>query len=191
VPRPRREQQILAAAVEQFGLHGYDTASVAAVGARVGVTKTLVHHYFGSKRDLHLACLAWAGDELLADLETALARSAADPDPEAALRCLFALLERRREPWLLLADALQQGAGGLVPAVGRCRVAVDRIASACTAGLVHAGADEDTAESAALRQGWWGLITGMVRWWTRHPEQSAGTMSDRCARLLAVTSPVG
>ncbi|WP_051944439.1 TetR/AcrR family transcriptional regulator [Streptacidiphilus rugosus] len=191
MPRPRREQQILAAAVEQFGLHGYDAASVAAVGARVGVTKTLVHHYFGCKRDLHLACLAWAGEELLADLESTLVRASADGDPEAALHNLFTLLERRRETWLLLSDALQQGAGSLVPAVGRCRVAIDRVASACTAGLVHPGADEDTAESAALRQGWWGLVTGMVRWWARHPEQPARTMADRCARLLAVTSPVG
>jgi AcrR family transcriptional regulator len=190
VPRAHRERQILAAAVEQFELNGYDAASVGAIGAQVGVTKTLVHHYFGCKRDVHRACLAWASNELLADIEADPGRSSPGAEPEVALRSLFTAIEDRRAMWLLLSDALHRGQGELIPAVDRCRDAVDRIASACTAGLLHAAADEDSAESAALQQGWWGLVTGLVRWWTRHPEQSAHAMADRCARLLAIPTPV-
>ncbi|MCX5372470.1 TetR/AcrR family transcriptional regulator [Streptomyces sp. NBC_00103] len=72
VPRARREQQILAAATEEFGRNGYEGTSLAAVAARVGVTKTLLHQYFGAKHDLYLACLVPAADRILSAIRTAM-----------------------------------------------------------------------------------------------------------------------
>ncbi|MFE6822019.1 TetR/AcrR family transcriptional regulator [Streptomyces sp. NPDC057690] len=72
VPRARREQQILAAATEEFGRHGYEGTSLAAVAARVGVTKTLLHQYFGAKHDLYLACLVPAADRILSAIRAAM-----------------------------------------------------------------------------------------------------------------------
>lgn len=72
VPRARREQQILAAATEEFGRNGYEGTSLAAVAARVGVTKTLLHQYFGAKHDLYLACLVPAADRILSAVRTAM-----------------------------------------------------------------------------------------------------------------------
>ncbi|MER8091849.1 TetR/AcrR family transcriptional regulator [Streptomyces goshikiensis] len=77
VPRARREEQILAAATEEFGSRGYAAASLPAVAARVGVTKTLLHQYFGAKQDLYLACLAPVGDRLVAVVRAAVAEGAA------------------------------------------------------------------------------------------------------------------
>ncbi|MFJ5636475.1 TetR/AcrR family transcriptional regulator [Streptomyces goshikiensis] len=77
VPRARREEQILAVATEEFGSRGYAAASLPAVAARVGVTKTLLHQYFGAKQDLYLACLTPVGDRLVAVIRAAVAEGAA------------------------------------------------------------------------------------------------------------------
>lgn len=63
VPTPRRRgrprggesgarERILQAAVEEFGEHGYDPATIRGIAARAGVDSALVHHYFGTKADL-------------------------------------------------------------------------------------------------------------------------------------------
>ncbi|WP_417554773.1 TetR family transcriptional regulator [Microbacterium sp.] len=44
--------RIAAAAVTEFGEHGYDGATVRGIAARAGVDAALVHHYFGAKADL-------------------------------------------------------------------------------------------------------------------------------------------
>lgn len=54
--RPRggsdSRERILAAAVDEFGEHGYDGATVRSIAGRAGVDSALVHHYFGTKADL-------------------------------------------------------------------------------------------------------------------------------------------
>ncbi len=64
-PEVRREQ-ILAAAQGLFEERGYDVVSMSDVADAAEVTRGLVHHYFGSKRDLYMevvrALLAEAPD---------------------------------------------------------------------------------------------------------------------------------
>jgi AcrR family transcriptional regulator len=50
-----RRDQILAAAAELFRRSEYSSVPLAEVAQRAGVTRGLVHHYFGSKRGLYLA----------------------------------------------------------------------------------------------------------------------------------------
>lgn len=54
--RPRggsdSRERIIAAAVDEFGEHGYDGSTIRSIAARAGVDSALVHHYFGSKADL-------------------------------------------------------------------------------------------------------------------------------------------
>lgn len=54
--RPRgvsdARERIIAAAVEEFGEHGYEAATIRLIAARAGVDSALVHHYFGTKADL-------------------------------------------------------------------------------------------------------------------------------------------
>lgn len=53
-PRGRTDarERILTAAVEEFGEHGYDAATIRLIADRAGVDPALVHHYFGTKADL-------------------------------------------------------------------------------------------------------------------------------------------
>jgi AcrR family transcriptional regulator len=53
---PGRER-VLAAALELFGERGYDATSIADIGDRAGIAKSLLYHYFGSKAKLYEAVL--------------------------------------------------------------------------------------------------------------------------------------
>lgn len=54
--RPRggtdSRERILAAAVDEFGEHGYEGSTIRSIATRAGVDSALVHHYFGTKADL-------------------------------------------------------------------------------------------------------------------------------------------
>lgn len=188
VPRAHREQQIVAAATEEFGRRGYSAASLAAIAARVGVTKTLLHQYFGPKQDLYLACLTPVGDQLLDAMRVAMAQApgTASHVPLAVLRSIFAVLEGRREAWFVLYDASLPPDSDPARSAERYRTAIDQLAATGTADLLDAAGSTDPLDADALAYAWRGLVTALVRWWIKHPEQSPDAMAERCARLFAV-----
>jgi len=58
--RPGRSgtrEAILAAARESFTAAGYDGASIRNIAERASVDPALVHHYYGSKRELFIAAI--------------------------------------------------------------------------------------------------------------------------------------
>ncbi|WP_354637569.1 TetR/AcrR family transcriptional regulator [Kitasatospora camelliae] len=190
VPRAVREQQILAAATEEFGRRGYAAANLAAIAARVGVTKTLLHQYFGTKQDLYLACLAPAGDLLLDVIRTAMAQDGGPVGPRTpllVLRGIFTVLEGRREAWFVLYDTSLPPDSEPARVAAHYRGAIDRLAAAGTADLLRAAGSTDPLDADALAHAWRGLVTALVRWWIKHPDQSPDAMADRCARLFAAT----
>lgn len=67
--REERIVEILQAARELFGEHGYEATSVAEIAARVGVVEGTVYKYFDSKRDLLLKVLAQWYEGLFGDYE--------------------------------------------------------------------------------------------------------------------------
>ncbi|MFE3606661.1 TetR/AcrR family transcriptional regulator [Streptomyces goshikiensis] len=211
VPRARREEQILAAATEEFGSRGYAAASLPAVAARVGVTKTLLHQYFGAKQDLYLACLTPVGDRLVAVIRAAVAEGAAAVAPSAAgpsaagpsaagpaaavagtpllvLRAIFTALEGRREAWFLVYETSLPPDSEAARRAAEYRSAVNRLAADGTAGLLAAAGHEDPLDADALNHVWQGLVATLVRWWIKHPDQSPDAMARRCARLFAVAA---
>lgn len=189
VPRARREQQILAAATEEFGRHGYGAASLAAIAARVGVTKTLLHQYFGAKEDLFLACLTPVGDQLLDAMRAAMAEgdATASRTPLRVLRGIFTALDGRREAWFVLYDASLPADSEPARTAARYRTAIDQLAATGTADLLRATGSPDPLDADALKYAWRGLVTALVRWWINHPDQSPDAMAERCARLFAAT----
>ncbi|MEU8936755.1 TetR/AcrR family transcriptional regulator [Streptomyces goshikiensis] len=203
VPRARREEQILAAATEEFGSRGYAAASLPAVAARVGVTKTLLHQYFGAKQDLYLACLTPVGDRLVAVIRAAVAEgaaagpsvtapSAAGPPaagtPLLVLRAIFTALEGRREAWFLVYETSLPPDSEAARRAAEYRAAVNRLAADGTAGLLAAAGHADPLDADALNHVWQGLVATLVRWWIKHPDQSPDAMARRCARLFAVAA---
>ncbi|MFD6493764.1 TetR/AcrR family transcriptional regulator [Streptomyces sp. NPDC059944] len=192
VPRAARERQVLAAATEEFGLHGYEATTVAAVAARVGVTKPLLHHYFGSKEDLYLACLNPVGDGLLDAVRDAMAEHATEtaPTPLRVMGALFAALDGRREAWFVLYDGTLPPGSAAARRAAYYRGAIDDLAAIGTAGLLQEAGAGDPLDADALKYAWRGLCTALVRWWANHPEQSPEAMTRRCARLFAASRSI-
>jgi AcrR family transcriptional regulator len=196
VARAERERQVLAVATEEFGRHGYEATTVAAIAARVGVTKPLVHQYFGAKQDLYLACLEPVGERLLAAIRAAMADTGPGvgpgvrPTPLRVLHGLFAALDGQREAWFVLyAESLPPDSEAARRAA-HYRRAVDDLAATGAADILAAAGFHDPLDADALMYAWRGLTTALVRWWILHPDQSPEAMARRCARLFAVGGTV-
>ncbi|WP_405550178.1 TetR/AcrR family transcriptional regulator [Streptomyces globisporus] len=191
VPRARREAQILAAAVEEFGRHGHASASMASIARRVGVTKPLLYTYFGSKDGLYLACLEHIAQRLVSAIEDAMepdphrAGPAASRVPPRVLAAVFDVLEEQREAWFVLYDRTLKPGSDLRGAAHAHRAAIDDLAASGTADVLRGQGNEDPLDADALKHLWTGTVGALVGWWISHPEQSAAEMTARCARLLA------
>ena len=100
-------ERIAAAAVHEFGDHGYDGATLRAIAARADVDAALVHHYFGSKADLFAAV---AGFPMRPDIEVpAILRGDRDQAGERIVRFVLQSFERpevRKRGIMLLRTAV-------------------------------------------------------------------------------------
>ncbi|MFC9583525.1 TetR/AcrR family transcriptional regulator [Streptomyces yangpuensis] len=189
VPRHHRQQQILEAATQEFGTRGYAAASLPAIAERVGVTKTLLHQYFGTKEDLYLACLVPVGDRLLNTVRTAMGRDGTTAHtPLRVLESIFTALEGRREAWFVLYDTTLPADGAAARRAAEYWSAIDDLAAGGTADLLRATGSADPLDADALKYVWRDLVATLVRWWVKHPDQSPEAMTRRCARLFAAAA---
>jgi AcrR family transcriptional regulator len=73
-PRRRREQ-ILDAANALFAERAYDEVSIEDIASAAGVTRGLVHHYFGGRKDVYIGLLERLGAQREQDLRPPVGRS--------------------------------------------------------------------------------------------------------------------
>ncbi|MFD7256728.1 TetR/AcrR family transcriptional regulator [Streptomyces sp. NPDC059874] len=189
VPREHRRQQMLEAATKEFGTRGYAAASLPAIAARVGVTKTLLHQYLGTKEDLYVACLVPVGERLLDAIRTAMGPDGTAPHtPLRVLHGIFTALEGQREAWFVLYDTTLPPGGEAARRASEYWSAIDRLAAGGTAELLRAAGSTDPLDADALKYVWRDLVATLVRWWVKHPEQSPEAMTQRCSRLFAAAA---
>src|SRR3954469_570594 len=72
----RRREQILDAANALFAERAYDEVSIEDIATAAGVTRGLVHHYFGGRRDVYIALLERLGAQREEHLRPPVGRSA-------------------------------------------------------------------------------------------------------------------
>src|SRR5947209_12784124 len=95
-----RRRQILTHARRLFSEHPYAAVSTADIAREAGVARGLLHHYFGTKRDLYL--------EVVRTLMRMPSNPVPPPRPGHGIRAVIAesvdrwlaLLERNRGAWL-------------------------------------------------------------------------------------------
>lgn len=108
---PDTRAAILAAARERFAVAGFPATSVRAIAADAGVDPALVHHYFGTKRDLFMAALEFPVDprEVLAPVVAAGPAEAG----EGIVRALLSVWDdpERRLPLVAMARTLLDPSG--------------------------------------------------------------------------------
>ena len=186
VPRPEREQQIVAVAVSEFAARGYARASMVEIAAHAGISKPLIYQYFGSKDGLYLAGLNAVAGQLLDSLETA----ELDVDDSVSsrihpLRAVFEALEFQRDAWRLLNDPSVPADGPIAEALAGYRARFAELAASGSARFLAARGIRSDADVSALTQVWLGIVDSLVSWWLEHPDESAAAMVDRCARLMS------
>ena len=94
--------KVLEAGLELFGERGYHATSIADIGERAGIAKSVLYHYFGSKAGLYEAIAESQTGALLERVEAAVP---ADPNAarlRAGVDAYLAFLADRPATWRLL-----------------------------------------------------------------------------------------
>ena len=72
----QRREQLLDVANDLFAERGYEEVSVEDIARSAGVTRGLVHHYFGGRKDVYIALLERLGTLLEDELRPPAGRDA-------------------------------------------------------------------------------------------------------------------
>jgi AcrR family transcriptional regulator len=110
-PVPRRakirpdepgHEKVLAAGLELFGERGYHETSIADIGARAGIAKSVLYHYFGSKAGLYEAIAEAEAGALLEQVAAAVPEDPEAPRLRAGVDAFLAYLADHPAAWRLL-----------------------------------------------------------------------------------------
>ena len=107
------QEAILDAALEAFAQAGYEAMSVRELTRQLGVSHTLVNHYFGSKWELWRAAVEHGFREAAGELRGMLEENVGRPDPvdviRTSVRRAVVLLARRPAVARILAEESARG----------------------------------------------------------------------------------
>ena len=187
VPRAEREALILDAAAWELSQRGYAGTTLAQVAQRAGISKPLIHAYFDSKEGLYCACVRRAGEEVTSRIAEVLEAPQASALGQAVdvLHAMYVALEPRPHDWKVLLDTtLPPGSAAEETARHYRRLLIGQGAQGLSG--TYSGQLDDPKDLSALVYVWTNVVTAMVNWWLRNPDQSAQQMTDRSGRLFAL-----
>ena len=159
-----RRDSILAAARRVFIRSSPTEASTADIAREAGVTRGLVHHYFGTKRELYLAVVAELAASLPEVVRTDLRHLSVDEMVDANATSWLDAIERDRELWLALLGVEVVGRDPEVEALMSAArdAAIDRMAQN------QARDAEPTPELRLVLRSYLGAAEAAVREWAMY-----------------------
>jgi len=158
----QRREQILDAANALFSERGYDEVSVEDIASSAGVTRGLVHHYFGGRKEVYIALLERLGAEREERLAPPVGRSARARIADSVSRWLD-WTEQNRAIWLA---TIGRGEDIADPDVRRVVTDLVRRAVALVAAR-HADIAADSPRLRYALECWTGLNRSATRRWLR------------------------
>jgi AcrR family transcriptional regulator len=159
----QRREQILDAANALFAERGYDEVSVEDIAGSVGVTRGLVHHYFGGRKEVYIALLERLGAQREEQLQPPVGRSARARLADSVSRWLD-WTEQNRTIWLA---TLGRGEDIADPDIRHVVTGLARRAVAILA-TQHADIADDTPRLRYALECWTGLNRAATRRWLQH-----------------------
>ena len=158
----QRRDQILDAANALFAERAYDEVSIEDIASSAGVTRGLVHHYFGGRKDVYIGLLERLGAQREEQLRPPVGRSARARVADSVSRWLD-WTEANRTMWL---STIAQGEDIADPEVSRV---VADLVSRATALLAtyHSDIAEDSPRLRYALECWTGLNRAATRRWLR------------------------
>lgn len=188
VPREQREQQLLDIATLEFGNRGYVNASLAEIVSAAGVSKPLVYAYFGSRDELHAACVHRAGKALVAAVAEAQAAHGAHGKALATLTAIFRALDGRTQNWRIIYDSTLPRPGAAFETARHYQEALNTMGSEGVAEILADAGILGPDDHSLLLTLWFSIVSTTVSWWGDHPENTPDDMTDRCVRLFTAVS---
>ncbi|MCX5046614.1 TetR/AcrR family transcriptional regulator [Aldersonia sp. NBC_00410] len=159
-PDERREQ-ILECAIGMFGDRPYSAVSTADLAQQAGVTRGLINHYFGTKRDLYLAVVRRMVDVPPFDRVTLPAGTVRER-AAAGIDWLLGVIEEHGSTWVAVTGA--EGVGD-DPEVQRILDAADEAAAERVLALLGLTGTEHDAELLAMVRAFGGIVKAASREW--------------------------
>ena len=160
-PAQRREQ-MLDAANALFADHGYEEVSVEDIARSAGVTRGLVHHYFGGRTEVYVALLQRLDAVREESLRRPVGRSARARLADSVSRWLDWTEANRR----IYLGTIAPGEDIADPEVRRV-VADLRGRAVALLAAFHADIAEDSARLRYALECWTGLNRAATRHWLR------------------------
>lgn len=181
MPRAEREALMLDVAESTFGELGYQATSMDEIAARVGVSKPMLYHYYGSKERLFLACLRRARggmrDAILAGFGSAEAPAG---QLYNALVSWFRFIEDNPTMSALFVDEGLLEFGAAAAEIEEIRAEHTELIGALIALHSPPGREPDPLEIEIVAAAISGVGERLTRWRTRNP----GLTPERTARHL-------
>ena len=156
----RRRDEILEAANALFAERGYDEVSIEEIANSAGVTRGLVHHYFGGRKEVYIALLERLGTMREEQLPPPVGRSARARLADDVSRWLD-WTEQNRTIWLA---TIARGEDIADPDIRQVVAELVRRAVALLAAR-HAEIADDTPRLRYALECWTGLNRAATRRW--------------------------
>ncbi|TNY35829.1 TetR/AcrR family transcriptional regulator [Thermomonospora catenispora] len=175
----RRREQLLAAALGEFGRRGFHLTQMEHVASAAGVSKALLYQHFASKEQLFAEVAGAIVTELTERMRAAVAAVAPKRSPvegiRAMVRTLFDYATAEPAGWALVVRHLDK------PEVGDdLRELRDRLGEAFADLLLRRRRADPTLTPAQLAANerrarllvplMYGSMLSMVSWWLEHPD---------------------
>ena len=179
MPHARRREQLLKAALVEFGRRGYHLTQMEHVAAAAQVSKALLYQHFASKEELFAAVTDSVVDDLTARLNAeVLAQHESGEGIRAMVRVLFDFATEEPDAWALVIRHLDKPEVGL--GLRELRELRDRLGTAFADLLLRRRRADPALSPAALAVNerrarllvplMYGSMLSMVSWWLEHPD---------------------
>jgi AcrR family transcriptional regulator len=164
-------EKVLEAGLELFGERGYHATSIADIGERAGIAKSVLYHYFDSKAALYAAIVEAETRDLLESVAAAVPDEPTAPRLRAGVTAYLSFLAERPATWrLFLRDP---------PAETALIEVYDRLATERSEGLAALLATEVKRRDAPWHVGLVGTgIRAFATWWYDHREVPLEAVAD-------------
>jgi AcrR family transcriptional regulator len=179
-----RKDQILACAIRLFGERQYSSVSTTELAREAGVVRGLVHHYFGTKRDLYLEVVRTM--MFVPPLEDVhLPTGSARERASTAIDWLLKAVNAHGRTWVVVSGA--EGVGPDAEVQALLDEADDRAAERVLAVMGFTGGARQRDEAMGAIRAFGGMVKATGREWVvRHTLNRAQAHALLTETLLAI-----